>query len=76
MVLGIIEYVQICTLLPFILFVIILSIIWDIFFVKIIRHLVLLHREYMEKSNTDPFGNFLEAAQHCKVEIHKYTFYF
>ena len=74
MVLGIFEDVQICILLPFILILIILSIIWDIFFVKRIRHLVLLYRECMEKANTDPFGNFLEAAQHFKIEIHKYTF--
>ena len=39
-----------------------------------IRHLVLLYRECMEKINTDPFVNFLEAAQHFKIEIHKYTF--
>ena len=74
MVLGIIEGVQICTLMPFLFFVIILSIIWDIFFVKKIRHLVSLHRKCIEKANTDPFGNFLEAAQHLKVEIHKYIF--
>ena len=74
MVLSSIENVEICTLMPVISFLIILSIIWDIFFVKKIRHLVLLYRECMEKANTDPFGNFLEAAQHIKVEIHKYTF--
>ena len=74
MVLGIFEDVQICTLIPFIFFVIILSIIWDIFVAKNIRHLVLLYRGCMEKANTDPFGNFLEAAQHFKIEIHKYTF--
>ena len=28
----------------------------------------------MKKTNTDPFGNFLEAAQHFKIEIHKYIF--
>ena len=74
MVFNIIEDVQICTLMPAIIFGIILSIIWDISFVKKIRHLVLLHRECMVKSNTDPFGNYLEAAQHFKVEIHKYKF--
>ena len=74
MVLGIIEDIEISTLMPAISFVIILSIIWDIFFIKRIRHLVLLYRECIEKANTDPFGNFLEAAHHCKVEIHKYTF--
>ena len=72
MLLGIIEDVEICTLMPVISFIIIISIIWDVFFVKRIRHFVLLHREYMENVNTDPFGNFLEAAHHCKVEIHKY----
>ena len=71
MVLSIIKDVQICTLMPAISLAFNLSIIWDIFFVKKIRHLVLLYRECMEKSNTDPFGNFLEAAQHFKVEIHK-----
>ena len=60
--------------MPAIIFCIVLSIIWDIFFVKKIRHLVLLYRECMKKTNTDPFGNYLEAAQHFKVEIHKYTF--
>ena len=74
MVLTIIEYIQISTLMPFILLLIILSIIWDIFFLKKIRYLVLLYRECMEKANTDPFGNYLETAQHCKIEIHKYTF--
>ena len=76
MILTIIEDIQISTLMPFLFFVIIISIIWDIFFLKMIRHLVLLHRECMEKANTDPFGNFLEAAHHHKVEIHKYTFLF
>ena len=74
MILTIVEYVQISILMPGISFYIILSIIWDIFFVKKIRHLVLLYRECMKKSNTDPFGNYLEAAQHWKVEIHKYIF--
>ena len=74
MILTFIEDIQISTLMPFILILIILSIIWDIFFVKRIRHLVFLYRECMEKAKTDPFGNFLEAAQHFKVEIHKYTF--
>ena len=74
MILTIFEDVQISILMPFLFLVIILSIIWDIFFVKKIRHLVLLYREYMEKINTDPFGNFLEAAQHLKIEILKYTF--
>ena len=74
MVLGIFEDIQICILMPFLFFGIILSIIWDIFFVKKIRYLVLRYRECMEKANTDPFGNFLDAAQHFKIEIHKYTF--
>ena len=74
MILTIIDDIQISTLMPFIFLLIILSIIWDIFFVKRIRHLVLLHHECMEKRNTDPFGNFLEEAQHFKVEIYKYTF--
>ena len=74
MILTIIEDVQISTLLPFISLFMTLSIIWDIFFLKIIRQLVLLYRECMEKANTDPFGNFLEAAHHHKIEIHKYTF--
>ena len=74
MVLSSIEKVEICALMPAIFFLIILSIIWYVFFVKKIRHLVLLYRECMEKAKTDPFGNFLEAALHCKFEIHKYTF--
>ena len=74
MILTIVEDIQISTLMPFLFFVIILSIIWDIFFVKRIRHLDLFYRECMKKANTDPFGNFLEAAQHFKIEIHKYIF--
>ena len=72
MILIIIEDIQISTLLPFLFFIIIISIIWNIFFLKRIRQLVLSYRECMEKANTDPFGNFLEAAHHHKIEIHKY----
>ena len=74
MILTIVEYVRIGTLMPFLFFVIILSIIWDVFFLKKIRHLVLLYRECMKKANTDLFGNYLEAAHHHKIDIHKYTF--
>ena len=74
MILTMIEHIQISTLMPFIFLLIILSIIWDIFFLKKIRQLVLLYRECMGEANTDQFGNFLEAAHHCKVEIPKYTF--
>ena len=74
MILTILNEVQISTMMPFLFLLIILSIIWDVLFVEKIRHFVLLYRECMEKANTDPFRNFLEAAQHCKVEIHKYTF--
>ena len=74
MILTIIDDVQISTLMPFLFLLIILSIIWDVFFVKKIRHLFLLYRGCMAKTNTDPFGNFLEAAHHFKIEIHEYTF--
>ena len=73
MILAIIEDIQISTLMPLLFFGIILSIIWDVFFVKRIRHLVLSYRGCMVKAITDPFGNYLEAAQHFKIEIHKCT---
>ena len=36
---------------------------------KRIFHFVKIHRECLEKSRTDPFGNFSEAARNYKVEI-------
>ena len=54
--------------------VILLSIVWDIYFIKTIIHLIKSYRECIEKAKSDVLGNFAEAALHKKWEIIKYSF--
>ena len=54
--------------------VILLSIVWDIYFIKTIIHLIKSYRECIEKAKSDALGNFAEAALHKKWEIIKYSF--
>ena len=51
-----------------------LSILWTVYFVKRIIHFIKLYRECIQKTQSDPFMNFLEAARHHKSEIIKYIF--
>ena len=51
-----------------------LSIIWDIYLVKRIIDLFRLYRYCVEKAESDPFGNYIEAALHHKLDIIKYSF--
>ena len=48
------------------------SVIWNVYFVKRVLHLLKLHREYVEKS--DPFGNYSAIAYQHRTEIIKYIF--
>ena len=59
---------------PAITISLILSILWTVYFVKRIVHFIKLYREYIQKAQSDPFMNFLEAARHHKSEIIKYIF--
>ena len=65
---------QCLAILSAILFIMLLSIIWDVFFVKRLRHFFHLYRACVEKINSDPFENFFEEALHYKSEIIKYVF--
>ena len=50
-----------------------LSIIWDVYFVKKIKYYTRLYRACVEKGKSDPFDNYSIAALHHKSEIIKYA---
>ena len=59
---------------PAITISLILSILWTVYFVKRIIYFIKLYRECIQKAQSDPFMNFIEAARHHKSEIIKYIF--
>ena len=61
-------------IVPYICLLFILSLVWDVYFVKMIVYYVRLYRECMKEANTDIFGNASELALHYKTEIVKYAF--
>ena len=61
-------------MIPYICFLIMLSLAWDIYFVKMIMYYARLYRECMKEANTDILGNASELALHYKTEIVKYAF--
>ena len=69
-----INNVQIIITIPVMLFFVLISIIWDVYFIRKIKQFVQLFRDSMKKAKTDPFGNSLEKAHHHQVEIVKYAF--
>ena len=68
------SFLQYLIILTISVVVILLSIVWDIYFIKTIIHLIKSYRECIEKSKSDALGNFAEAALHKKWEIIKYSF--
>ena len=61
-------------LVPYICLLLVLNLVWDVYFVKMIMYYVRLYRECMKEANTDIFGNASELALHYKAEIVKYAF--
>ena len=61
-------------MVPFTCLLILISFVWDVYFVKMIMYYVRLYRECMKEANTDIFGNASELALHYKAEIVKYAF--
>ena len=61
-------------LVPAITISLLLSILWTVYFAKRIIHFIILYRECIQKAQSDPFMNFIEAARHHKSEIIKYIF--
>ena len=60
--------------LPLTVICALVSIIWNVYFVRKIVQFICSYRQYVEKSKTDPFGNLSEAAFHHKSEFIKYVF--
>ena len=50
------------------------SIIWNVYFMRRITQFIRSYRHCVEKAKSDPFGNLSEAALHHKSELIKYTF--
>ena len=50
------------------------SIIWNVYFVRKIVQFIRSYRHCVEKAKSDPFGNLSEAALHHKSEFIKYVF--
>ena len=61
-------------MIPYICLLLVLSSVWDVYFVKLIVYYVRLYRECMKEANTDIFGNASELALHYKAEIVKNVF--
>ena len=60
-------------ILVLVIFIVLLSMVWNIFFVKRIISFHRKYRECLQKAKSDPFGNFSEAALHHRFEIVKYV---
>ena len=54
---------------PCIVFAVILSSIWNVFFIKRLVYLVKMYRNCQKKVRTNPIRNFLEEARNYKIEI-------
>ena len=61
-------------MVPYAFILLVLTLLWDVYFVKMIMYYVRLYRECMKEANTDILGNASELALHYKAEIVKYTF--
>ena len=61
-------------MVPYICLLFILSLVWDVYFVKMIMYYVRLYRECIKEVDTDIFGNASELALHYKAEIVKHAF--
>ena len=61
-------------MVPYICLLFVLSLVWDIYFVKMIMYYVRLYRECIKEVDTDIFGNASELALHYKAEIVKHAF--
>ena len=61
-----------CISVPAITISLILCILWTAYFVKRIIYFIKLYRECIQKAQSDPFMNFIEAARHHKSDIIKY----
>ena len=60
--------------LPFTVICALVSIIWNVYFVRKIVQFIRSYRHCVEKAKSDPFGNLSEAALHHKSEFIKYVF--
>ena len=60
--------------LPFTVICTLVSIIWNVYFVRKIVQFIRSYRQCVEKAKSDPFGNFSEEAFHHKSEFIKYIF--
>ena len=61
-------------MIPYICIFLGLSLVWDVYFVKMIMYYVKLYRECIKEANTDILGNASEQALHHKTEIVKHAF--
>ena len=61
-------------MIPYICIFIVLTLVWNVYFVKMIVYYVRLYRECIKEASTDIFGNASELALHYKAEIVKYAF--
>ena len=61
-------------MVPYICLLLILTLLWDVYFVKMIMYYVRLYCECRKDANTDIFGNASELALHYKAEIVKHAF--
>ena len=61
-------------MVPYTCILILLTLLWDVYFVKMLMHYVRLYRECMKEANTDILGNASELALHYKTEIVKHVF--
>ena len=66
--------VQLFMVLLAVIFFFLLSLAWDVYFIKRIFYFKRSRRLAIQQSLTDPFENYAQAAHTYKVEIYKYIF--
>ena len=70
---DLLKFIQIKALFPAIAFIVLLSIIWDVYLTKRIIYYVKIYKDCLRKAKTDPFGISIEEARYYKIEIIKQT---
>ena len=64
-----IKALQMVSFYPCIVLAVILSSIWNVFFIKRLVYLVKMYRNCIKKARTNPIRNFPEEARNYKIEI-------